>query len=289
MSAVITESDSIPDQRTGDPVNSQQQFTPSVTLLNSLEVANLVTTNDVFSLGSIADKNKKFLDLSNIDIFSNLYSFTTSDNQMVIKIITDPSDGYRYDTSVNALASYLLTGDFTKAKIYPNANNTSIYYRISDAKLCEMLYGDVNGDGIIDSTDLDLLYSYLNFNMNSSPPLVTSITDNGTTAVVENGYETLNSEFVSQTGLNFRVINKTTNIIVATGSDGILVANPSDRRLANFASIAVNFSAITGLSDNYLVVYSVNEGNNGKFVITELDTTTDALTIQKILLDSRNI
>lgn len=286
LSAVITESDSIPDQRTGDPVNSQQQFTPSITLLNTLEVANLVTTNDIFSLGSIADKNKKFLDLSNIDISSKLFSFTTSDNQMVIKIITDTTDGYRYDTSVNALASYLLTGDFTKAKIYPNANNTSVYYRISDAKLCEMLYGDVNGDGIIDSADLELLNSYLNFNMNISPPLVTSITDNGTTAIVENGYETLNTEFVSQTGLSFRVINKITNIIVATGSDGILVANPSDRRLANFASASVDFSSITGLDDNYFVVYSANEGNNGKFVITELDTTTDALTIQKILLDS---
>lgn len=286
LSAVITESDSIPDQRTGDPINSKQQFTPSINLLNTLEVANLSTTNDIFSLGSIADKNKKYINLSDLDIYSNLYSFTTSDNQIVIKIVTDPSDGYRYDTSVNALASYLLSGDFTNAKIYPNANDTSIYYRIADAKICEMLYGDVNGDGVIDSTDLDLLYSYLNFNMNISPPLVTSVTDNGITAVVENGYQTLNQDFVSQSGLTFRVINKITNVIVASGTDGILVGDPSDRRLANFGSISVNFSAISGLSDNYLVVYSANEGNNGKFVITSLDTATDTLTIRKILLDS---
>jgi len=286
VAATTEKTDPVPDQRTGNPVLSRQQFVPKITLLNSIDIANMQETSDLLFLGSISDKNRKFYDAISSQIKSKLYSSTIANDEILIRIVDDPTDTVRFDNSINSLVSNLLNGDFVSAKFTPNNNNPGVFYRLSDAKLCSMILGDVDGDGVITDNDLDLLNSYLNYDLNIGPPLNTSITTDGYTLTYANGYNSLDVPFTNAFGISFNLVDPTTNIIVASGTDGVLVANPNDNRLAQFTSASINFNSIIGLDTFKLVIVTTSPINNyGGFDIVSLDVVTDVLTIRKILLN----
>ncbi len=282
--AITEKTTPIPDQRTGNPVLSRQEIVPSIKLLNSIDVANLTNASEPLIIGAISDKNKKFYDAVSSQIASKLYSATLAEDEILIRIVDDPTDTGRFDTSVTSLVSNLLNGDLASAKIYPNSGNPSVYYRIADAKLCSMLVGDVNGDGIITEEDLVLLNSYLNYNLNIGLPKDTIVTTDGYTTTFINGYTTYTNKFTNLFPVNFQLIDAT-GVVVASGTDGVLVANPNDPRLAQFTSASVSFNTIVGLSSYKLVVLSPsNLENYGGFDIISLSTPTDVLTIRKVYL-----
>lgn len=285
VAAITEKSDPVPDQRTGNPVLSKQQFVPQVSLLNSIDIANLELTAEPLLIGAISDKNKKFYDPSLAQIISRLHSATIAEDEVLIRIIDDNTDTGRYDPGVNSLVSNLLNGDLIGAKFIPNSNNVNIYYRLAEARLCSMIVGDVNGDGIVDSDDLDLLNSYLGYNLNVGLPASTDITTDGYTLTYTNGYDTSIVPFSSAFTVNFCLVDPDTNDIFASATDGILVAHPTDPRLAQFTSTTVNFSSITGLSDYKLVILTTSPVNNyGGFDIVSVDTLSDVVTIRKVLL-----
>lgn len=285
VSADISESDPIPDQRTGQPIRSKKQFIPNIQLLNNIDIANLEQTSEPLAIGAISDKNRKFFDSISSLINSKLYSATIVNDELIIKIIDDSTDVGRYDTSVNSLLTNLLTGDLIGAQIFPNANNPTVYYRIASSKIVSSILGDVNGDGIIDNDDLDLLYTYLNYDLNIGLPNYTSVTTDGYTTTFNNGYYTYTNKFVDLFGINFQLVDNVTGEIVASGSDGVLVANITDNRLAQFTSSSILFSSIIGLSSYKLVVLSpLVQENYGGFDITSIDSLTDVLTIRKVFL-----
>ena len=291
VAAITEESEPVPDQRTGNPVYSRKQFVPEVTLLNPIDLANLEDASDPLIVGAIVDKNRKFFDDANKLINSSLYSATIVNNEMIIKIIDDPTDVVRYQSAVSNLASNLLNGDFIGAKITPSMNDTSIYYRIADASLCSMMFGDVNGDGIIDVDDLTLLNTYINYNLNENlleDSVIT--TDSVTTTTFTNGYSCYTAEFVNDTSnsISFQVVNPDTNAIIASGIDGNLVPDPNDNRLAYFASTSVDFTAISTLTDMKLVTLTATVANSGGFDIISVNDS-DVLTIRKVFLDGESI
>ena len=285
LSAITQESVPVPDQRTGNPVLSRQQFVPSVELLDTIDLTNLENTSEPLLLGVISDKNIKFSDTLSSLINSKLYSATIINDELLIRIVDDPTDVVRFDTSVSSLATDLLNGDFVGAQIVPDANFPNESYRIASAKLCSMIVGDVDGDGVITSNDFDLLNSYLNYNLNVSLPQNTTITTNSITTTFTNGYTTYLKPFMNVFGISFQLVDPNTNLVVASAPDGALVANPNDPRLGQFTSATVNFSAIIGVSSLQLIILSgVNPTNHGGFNITSLDTVHNALTIQKVIL-----
>ena len=289
ISAITEESDSIPDQRTGNPVYSRKQFVPKVELLNSIDVSNLEKASDPLIVGAIADKNRKFFDAVNATINSKLYSATLVNNEMIIKLIDDPTDSVRFDTTVNTLASNLLNGDFVGAKIYPNILDTNKFYRIASSSLCSMTLGDVNGDGIIDLTDLALLNSYLNYNLNVGLPANSAITTDGYTTTFTNGYSAYTSPFIDLFTVSFQVVKKSNNTVIASGSNGVLVADPNDKRLARFTSATVNFNSISVITDYRLIILnSTTLQNYGGFDITSV-SSSNVITIKKVFLNSETI
>jgi len=285
VSATVEKTDQVTDQRTGQPVYSRKEFVPSVSLLNSIDIANLTAASEPLIIGSISDKNNKSYDASQASISSLLYSATIVDDEILVKIITDTTDTGRYSTAVTALETNLLLGNFNDAKIYPNAIDTSTYYRVSEAKLCKMMVGDVDGDGVITSDDLDLLQSYYGFNMNTGLPETSSVTTDGygyTTYV--NGYRTLTAPFSNGFSISFQLV-RSDGYVVASGSDGIIVANPNDNRLAQFTSSTVSFSTIIGLTDFTLVINTPSvDANYGGFSIIGIDSLSDVITLRKIYL-----
>jgi hypothetical protein len=287
VSASIEESDPIPDQRTGDPVLSRKQFVPQVSLLSTIDVINLENSTEPFIVGAISDQNKKSLDTATKLISANLYGATMINDELLIRVVDDPTDPKRYDASVNSLVNNLLLGYFTNAKINPNASNPSVYYRVADAKLASMVVGDVNGDGIIDIEDLKQLNSYIGFNFNMGLPQDSTVITDGIHTTFTNGYTCLSKPFTDLVNVPFQIIDPAqNNLVIANGTDGILIANPLDNRLAQFTSSSVNFTALTGIGSFKVVLLdSVTLPSYGGFDITELDTFTDVISIRKIYLD----
>ena len=297
LTAVNVDSVPVPDARTGNPVDSRQQLEPQVTLLGTIDITNLENATEPLILGTIADKNIKTFNTSNITINSLMYAATMAQNQILIRIPDDPTDP-RFNTSVTGLVTNLLNGNLVAAKVSPDGTNTSIFYRVANATLCSMILGDVDGNGIIDEADLALLNTYLGYNMNVGLPqqtvIVTTGLPAGNTTTFVNGYTTLTQPFVNLFSVEFQLVDPNTNEVVDGYADGVLIANPNDPRLAQFTSASVNFSAIVGLSSYKLVVLTVPNnpdgyGDYGGFNIVGLDPTNDVITIQKVDLNSQSL
>lgn len=286
LQAVTQDSEPVADARTGNPIESRQQYVPQVTMMNTIDITNLENTSDPLVLGAISDKNIKFFDQSQSTINSILYTATMAHDELLIRIVDDPTDAVRFNTAVSGLATNLLNGDLIGAKIIPDAASPFIQYRIAESRLCTMIVGDVDGNGIVDENDLALLNTYLGYDMNVGLPQHTIINTDGATTTYTNGYFTLTQPFANLFTVSFQLIDPNTGNVVASGSDGVLVANPSDPRLAQFTSASVTFSTIIGLSSYKLVVLNlaVNEANYGGWDVVALDATADVLTIRKVFL-----
>ena len=289
LSAITVDSDPVPDPRTGEPVDTRQQYEPQVQLLNPIDITNLEVASEPLLLGAIADKNIKFFNSISSVIESKLYSATMAEDELLIRIIDDPTDTVRFDTSVTTLQSNLLNGNFVGAQIFPDGTNPNVFYRVADARLCSYIVGDVDGNGIIDVNDLNLLNSYLGYNMNIGLPLNTLLTTDGYVTSVTNGYTTYIVPFSNQFNVPFQLVDGYGNV-VADGYDGVIVANPNDPRLGQFTSASVNFNNIVGLS-NYQVVLNLPSvvADYGIFTILTLDSVTDVLTLQKVYLTGDTI
>ena len=286
LQAVTDVSDPVPDQRTGNPVDSRQQYVPQVTLMNNVDIVNLEQASEPLILGAISDKNIKFFDTSQQIITSTLYSATLVRDELVIRVVDDPTDTVRFDLSVSGLATSLLNGDLVGAVIRPDAAAPFTSYRIAEAKLCSMILGDVDGNGIIDERDLALLNSYLNYNMNVGLPAHTNIVTDGYSTSVQNGYQTLTQPFANLFGISFQLWNPNDGYVVASGNDGVIVAHPTDPSLAQFTSATLQFNTIVGLSSYKLVILDSgsNEADWGAWNIVGLDSALDVITLQKIYL-----
>lgn len=281
VSSITEQTTPVQDQRTGNPVNSRQQYVPQVELLNTIDFSNLNSAVEPFVVGVISDKNKKTFDATDLVISTNLRNYAIVKDQILFRIYDDPEDP-RYDESISGLISNLLNGDLVGAKIVPNTNNPGNYYRIAGAGLCSLIAGDVNGDGLIDNNDLSELNTLLNGNIKVSPDYNTSITTDGYTTTYSNGYTTLIVPFSTEFALTYQLINSSGSVVL-NGTDGVLVQDPNDGSLAQFSSASSTFTSITGISDYTLVVFSSNAANKGGFIINAIDNATDVLTIKKLI------
>lgn len=285
LQAVTQDTAPVPDQRTGNPVDSRQQFVPQVTLMNPVNVSALEASSEPLILGTIADKNVQSFVASSI-IDAPLFSASMAKDELLIRVVEDPTDTIRYNTNVIGLVTNLLNGNLVGALITPDSTHPAITYRIAEAKLCSMIVGDVDGNGIVDANDTILLDSFLGFNFNVGLPLHTNIVTSGSSTTFTNGYTSLTQPFANLFNISFQVVDPNTNIVVAQGTDGVLIANPTDARLAQFTSTSVDFGVVVGLSSYKLVVLNsgVSEADWGGWDIVGQNTVTDVLTLQKIHL-----
>ena len=283
IQATLQNSDQIQDQRTGNPVYSRQQFVPTVTLFNSIDIANLEAVSEPFTVGLIQDANQKVFNSFSTTIASSLHNWTLIDNTLLLKIITDTTDP-KYDQTVNDLLVNLVNGDFVDAEIIPDGYNTGYYYRIANAQSCSMIYGDVDGNGIVDENDLVLLDQLIDTNINSAPPVNSAITTGGGFTTVVNGYNMYAHPFVDGYGFTWQLVNPMTNAIVTSASDGYLTANPNNPSLAAFGSVSTNFSTVSLLTTlNLVILGAPNQADNGSFTILNVDpTTVHVIDIQKL-------
>lgn len=265
LQATTLPSGQVQDQRTGNLVNSLQQFVPTLTLVNALGLQNLQTASEPFVVGVIEDENQK----SNVGvqtINAAIHSWTYIDNQLVLPIITNPSDP-RYDINVQELVINFMNGDLNEAYIVPDGYSGSIGYRIAKTELITMIYGDLDGDGLITQNDYAILESLVSADLTSSPPATTQISSVDGYYLVSNGYNTYINGFANDlfVPITFSVLDPSNNnYAVWSRSDGYLLVNPnpsSDGYLfvPNVGSQAVFYSQSTNFTSN--VIFPNGLGN----------------------------
>ncbi len=271
VKAATQSSAPVQDERTGNNVFSRKQYTPEVDLIKSSDLLELQEVSTPFVVGTISDKNVKTYNAASADITSKFHYFSMIGNECVIKVIEDPTDP-RYDLTVLNLVTEFLNGNLLNAKIAPNINNPSVFYRIANAELQSMTFGDVNGDGVVDEQDLLIAQNLLDYSLNSAPNAA--------------DYTTLTTLFVNDSLLTFNVIDPVTLVPYASGTDGIMTVNSLDGTSVSFNSTSVNFSLIPNIGDKVVVVsLSSNPGNNGTFTITGI-SSPNQITLKKKYINS---
>lgn len=270
VEAITEKSVLVQDQRTGENVLSQQQFVPQVSLITANDLLSRESASDPLVLGNIADKNSKIYNAGSANVGSNFHHFSMIGNQCILKVIDDPSDGYRYDLTVLNLITEL-TGSggvsningLLNGKIVPNNLDTDTYFRVADTEIISMIYGDLNGDGIVDNADLLDMQALLDSDLNTIPS--------------HDEYITLTTLFKDDNNLAWELLNEV-SVPIDSGTDGILTIDPQDATRAIFTSATASFDTVPSLSTKTLKIFGDigNPGNNGEFKITGL---IDALSI----------
>jgi hypothetical protein len=275
VQAITTQSVPLEDQRTGEPELSQQQFTPSVSLLDATGLLNIQNVSVPLIIGTITDQNVKAFGGNGTTLSASMHEYGMVQNQIVLKVVTNPSDP-RYDQDIIELVSEVVGNTLYGAQYIPDTSNPSLFYRIVNAELITMIYGDVNGDGIVNEADILPAQAFLGTNLNIFPTYPQYI-DNIT-------------PFVNDNHLTWQVVNPVGPVVIASGSDGIMTVNPSTTNQANFNSVSANFNSISNLGSYNLVISNsvISAGNNGSFTITNLIDNAD-ITISKILYTSNTI
>lgn len=267
VKAALATSVIVQDQRTGNPVASRKQYVPAISLLLPADLAALQAVTEPVVLGIIQDKNIKAIDPSTVTSTYSFRHFGFFKNEIVVKI-----NDINGDSNNNvALVTSLLNGDMNMAKIITDGYSPATFYRIARAEVQTMIYGDLDGNGVVDSNDLTIAQTLLNQSLVSSPTIT--------------GYKTNTNPFIFDTTATYQIINPNTLAVITSGTCQVL-ANSADVTITNIvANNVIDYTAIANiLTYNFVVSASTGTSNIGTFSIAVVVNTT-TLTIKKIYIN----
>lgn len=134
IQATLKQSLTAQDVRTGNDIFSRQQFVPSFSFVNQIGLKTLQNVTEPLTIGSIVDSNSK----SNPTLTKSqtIPGLAKGDNFCIVNPDADL-------LSLNLLGSKLIPDGYS-----------AFSYKIYRSTLCTDLYGDTNGDGIIDLLDI---------------------------------------------------------------------------------------------------------------------------------------
>jgi len=266
ISAATEESGTVQDQRTGNPVFSRKQTVPKIELLLPDELDQRKLTTEPLTIATIQDRNVKSIDISNATIVSKINQSTIFKNELLIKIIDDNTDP---NINVNLVTAFN-NGDLIGARLIPNTTLPNIQYRIGKAEICTMLYGDVDGNGIVDDADLALATGLLGKSVGSSPTIAKYLTDT--------------NYFVTNSGVTYNIYDATTLTVIYSGICTLTVL-PSGIE-ATITDASAVFTGITNiLTYKVVVTGSFDTVNIGTFDIIFVQNGTN-IRIRKFYTDS---
>lgn len=137
LQAVEVDSETIQDERTGDQIYSRKQEAPGFSFVSQTGLTSLQAVGDPLIIGAAQDTNPKL-------------------NPTLVKVQATPGLVKGDNFTILNPDPDLLSLNLLGSKLIPNNNNPRDY-RIFRTTLCTDLFGDVNGDGYIDSTDQAIL------------------------------------------------------------------------------------------------------------------------------------
>ena len=125
------------DERTGNNTYSRQQFVPSFSLISESDLSDLQSTTDPLIVGAAKDLNPKKNAILNKN--QSLIGLAKSNTFCVVNPDAD-----------------LITNNLVGSVLAPNILSSN-QFKIVKTNYCIDGYGDVNGDGVIDSADVSLV------------------------------------------------------------------------------------------------------------------------------------
>ncbi len=135
LQAISEESLTAQDERTGDRIFTRQEFIPEFSFLTDASLSTLQETTEPVIVGCITDSNAKANPI--LTKSQNLPGLAKGDMFCIVN--PDPD---------------LLSLNLIGSKLYPTQDCKSFEYRIFKVEVCTDGYGDVNGDGTIDESDV---------------------------------------------------------------------------------------------------------------------------------------
>lgn len=135
VQAVQAQSVEEQDERTGNEVFSRQKFEAEFSFVTNADLEELKAVSEPLIIGCASDINPKLNE--NFDKIQTLPGLAKGDTFIVVNPDAD-----------------LLSNTLLGSKLIPNVDNIGKNYRIYQVKLCSDGYGDVDGNGIIDSFDI---------------------------------------------------------------------------------------------------------------------------------------
>lgn len=135
IQALENDTITVQDERNGNQVFSRKQFVPSFSFVNEAALTSLKNVSEPLIVGGIQDTNPK--QNPSLTKTQNIPGLVKDDTFCIINPDAD-----------------LLSLNLLGSKLTPNSSNSNNAYRIFRTTLCTDGYGDVNGDGYIDATDI---------------------------------------------------------------------------------------------------------------------------------------
>jgi hypothetical protein len=185
IAAIVSPTSYAYDEKTGNQVAATQQFIPEVSLISSTELSTNYNTTDPLVIGAVADLNTQTVSIKDLAYPITLKNYSIVGNNLFVKQ-TLASDGY-LDPAFSTLETFILNNSLVGSKLRI-VSGTNKPYRIGQAEVICNLCGDINGDGVIDSKDVNNIYSYKDFNYLQAPSTTSQIT---TTYSGQDEYATL--------------------------------------------------------------------------------------------------
>lgn len=135
LQAIPQESVSAQDERTGNPIFTRQKFVPSFSFVNESDLEDLKSVSEPLIIGCIQDTNPKINPI--LEKTQTLPGLANDDEFCIVNPDAD-----------------LLSLNLLGSKLVPNSECCADGFKIFKVTSCIDGYGDVNGDGTIDSLDI---------------------------------------------------------------------------------------------------------------------------------------
>ena len=195
IEAVLEQSQQEQDERTGNPVNARQKFEPTFSFVTNTTLETLRESSDPLIIGSARDTNAKnnnviigsqvFPGLVNTNTFTIINPIADILSQQLIgsKLIPNNNAGYSYKITNVSLCTdgygdvngdgVIDDDDVTRAGelLGQSLQLLTTQQSIQDGYFTtlEIIRADVDGDGYITNSDINLIRSYVYRNINSFP------------------------------------------------------------------------------------------------------------------------
>ena len=211
------------DERNGNSLFTRKQYSPILSFLSDADLASIKNVSEPLVVGCAKDTNPKIN--STIDIRQIIPGLVGTDTFCIVNPDADL-------LSLNLVGSVLI----------PNILSAGNAYRIVKAVLCTDGYGDVNGDGIIDASDVQRAseMASLGYDLTSLPTHTAII--NGDVTILE------------ILRANVKGIAGTTSV---TASDVNLITSYVNKSInafpvgSTFTRLCLTVQNLTGRNDSY--------------------------------------
>lgn len=196
------------DQRTGNQVYSRVKSVPSISLINASSLTTLLTSDpDPVLLARTRDQNAR----GNSSEISGTTYYPGLAIEDVFNVLAPDAD--------------LIQNNWVGSILYPDETSCSTSYRVIRQSLITDAYGDVNGDGEIDLTDVNTVNQFISqYNSIYGSSSIDISTNNGQQFIVD-GYMSA-AEFFRADVNGDGIVNATDSALILNFVNGVITTFP---------------------------------------------------------------